>query len=71
MRQMIFYAMTEAETFDPAISTRSLTDIKAKGFDSICLEFRNTRAPHRSPRFRQASVPRRNGSASRSCSIRA
>ena len=54
MRQMIFYAMTEAETFDPAISTRSLADIKAKGFDSIYLEFRNTRAPHRSPRFRQA-----------------
>ena len=42
MRQMIFYAMTEAETFDPAIALRGLADIKAKGFDSIYLEFRNT-----------------------------
>jgi hypothetical protein len=54
MRQMIFYAMTEAETFDPAISTRSLADLKSKGFDSIYFEYRNTRAPHSSPRFRAA-----------------
>lgn len=54
MRQMIFYAMTEAETFDPAISTRSLADLKAKGFDSIYFEYRNTRAPHSAPRFRAA-----------------
>ena len=57
MRQMIFYAMTEAETFDPAITLRGLADIKAKGFDSIYLEFRNTKAPLRSPRF-QAAVQR-------------
>ena len=57
MRQMIFYAMTEAETFDPAIPLRGLADIKAKGFDSIYLEFRNTKAPLRSPRF-QAAVQR-------------
>ena len=54
MRQMIFYAMTEAETFDPAITLRSLDDIRAKGFDSIYLEFRNTRAPLQSPRFQTA-----------------
>jgi hypothetical protein len=29
MRQMIFYAMTEAEMFDPAITFRSLADIRA------------------------------------------
>ena len=57
MRQMIFYAMTEAETFDPAITLRGLADIKAKGFDSIYLEFRNTKAPLGSPRF-QAAVQR-------------
>ncbi len=54
MRQMIFYAMTEAETFDPAITRRSLADIKATGFDSIYLEFRNTRARFGVPRFRDA-----------------
>ena len=54
MKQTIFYSMTEAETFDPAISSRSLADIKAKGFDSIYLEFRNTRAPFRAPRFQAA-----------------
>jgi len=55
MRQIIFYAMTEAETFDHEISYRSLADIKARGFDSIYLEFRNTRAPFHAPRFK-ASV---------------
>ncbi len=54
MKQMMFYAMTEAETFDPSISVRGLADIRAAGFDSIYLEFRNTRAPHRSSRFRAA-----------------
>jgi len=53
MRQMMFYAMTEAEMFDPAITVRSLSDIQSKGFDSIYLEFRNTRAPRQSPRFRE------------------
>ncbi len=56
MRQMLFYGLTEAEVFDPAISARSLADIKSKGFDSIYLEFRNTRAPFRSPRFRAAAA---------------
>lgn len=42
MRQMIFYAATEAELFDFAITEASLDDIRAKGFDSIYLEYRNT-----------------------------
>ena len=54
MRQMIFYAMTEAETFEPAVTYRSLADIKATGFDSIYLEYRNTRAPFHSSRFQAA-----------------
>ena len=54
MKQMIFYSMTEAETFDPSISIRSLADIREKGFDSIYLEFRNTKAPRNAPRFRAA-----------------
>jgi len=54
MRQMIFYSMTEAETLDPSLVKKSLEDIKSKGFDSIYLEFRNTRAPITSPRFKAA-----------------
>lgn len=54
MRQMIFYAMTEAETLDPSRVRKSLEDIKSKGFDSIYLEFRNTTAPVDSPRFEAA-----------------
>jgi hypothetical protein len=55
---MIFYAMIEAETFDPAISTRSLADIKAKGFDSIYLEWEGTRIECRGCRH---GVLRRDG----------
>jgi hypothetical protein len=54
MRQMIFYAMTEAETIEPSLVRKSLEDIKSKGFDSIYLEFRNTTAPIHSPRFKAA-----------------
>jgi hypothetical protein len=52
MRQMIFYAMCEAELFDPALSERSLLDIRSKGFDAIYLEYRNTAAAWTAPRFR-------------------
>ncbi len=53
MRQIIFYSMTEAEIFDPAISVRSLADIKDKGFDSIYLEYRNAKSPFWSDRFQE------------------
>jgi len=57
MRQILFYAMTEAETFDPSLSLRSLDDITRAGFDAIYFEYRNTRAPRESRRF-QESVQR-------------
>jgi len=54
MKRMIFYCTTEAELFDAEISRNSLADIRANGFDSIYLEFRNTRAPRQSSRFLDA-----------------
>jgi hypothetical protein len=51
MKHMIFYAATEAELFDFAITETSLNDIRDTGFDSVYLEYRNTRADKASPRF--------------------
>lgn len=51
MKEMIFYSLTEAELFDPSITERSLRDIRAKGFDSIYLEYRNKNCGFTSPRF--------------------
>lgn len=51
MKQMIFYCMTEAEIRDGSITVRSMRDIKSKGFDSIYLEYRNSRSPVNSKRF--------------------
>jgi hypothetical protein len=64
VRQILFYAMTEAEIIAPGITSASLTDIKTRGFDAIYLEFRNTRAPFWSPRF-QAAVKHVCGEARR------
>lgn len=50
---MIFYSTTEAELFDWDITERSMTDIKATGFDSVYLEYRNTKASRSNPRFQK------------------
>jgi hypothetical protein len=44
MQRLIFYSLTEAETFDLRLIDRGVADIKSRGFDTIYLENRNLRA---------------------------
>lgn len=50
----IFYALTEEELFNPGLIDAGLTDIKRHGFDSIYLEYRNTRTAVTTPRWQKA-----------------
>ena len=51
-RNLIFFATTEADLHDPALTAAALDDIRAHGFDGIYLEYRNLRTPLESPRAR-------------------
>ena len=51
-RQLIFFAATEADLHDPALTAAALDDIRAHGFDGIYLEYRNLRTPLEAPRAR-------------------
>lgn len=51
-RQLIFFAASEADLRDPALTAAALDDIRAHGFDGIYLEYRNLATPLEAPRAR-------------------
>lgn len=53
-RNLIFFAATEADLRDPALTAHAFDDIRAHGFDGIYLEYRNTSTPLEAPRARDA-----------------
>jgi len=54
MKQLIFYSLAEAELNDHRLLDRGLADVASRGFDSVYLEYRNTRCGGTTPCFQKA-----------------